>query len=64
MEWCAINYIKYEISSLTLGIRLKNMNIYGIEKGTHTKKGKTKKFNINALKTQFNIDCGIDINFN
>ena len=38
---------KYEINSVKLGVRLKNMNIKGIHKGKHTKKGETKIFKIN-----------------
>ena len=37
-----------------------NMNICGIHKGKHTKKGDTKIFNIAELKTTFKIGCLIN----
>jgi sporulation protein YlmC with PRC-barrel domain len=56
-QWCSINGIKYDIHSLKLGVRLTNMKIHGIYKGTHTKYGDTKKFNIAELKKTFKIGC-------
>jgi len=47
---------KYEINSVKLGVRLKNMNIKGIHKGKHTKRGETKIFNIKELKEHYNIE--------
>jgi hypothetical protein len=46
---------KYEINSVKLGVRLKNMNIKGIHKGKHTKRGETKIFKIEELKEHYNI---------
>jgi hypothetical protein len=56
-EWRIRNGIKYEIHSLKLGVRLTNMKINGIHKGSHTKKGKTKKFIIDELKKSLGIGC-------
>lgn len=59
--WCNDNGIKYDINSLKLGVRLTNMNINGISKGSHTKKGETKIFNISELKKTLKIGCIIDV---
>jgi hypothetical protein len=56
-EWCANNGIKYEITSVKLGVRLTNMKIAGICKGKHTKRGDMKKFCIDELKKTFRIGC-------
>ena len=58
--WCGDNGIKYDINSVKLGVKLTNMNICGIHKGKHTKKGDTKIFNINELKTTFKLGCLIN----
>jgi hypothetical protein len=55
IEWCKINNPDYKITSIQFAVRLKQLNIKGIEKGQHTKKGETKNFNINELKIHFNI---------
>ena len=55
IQWCSDNRIKYEVDSLKLGVRLTNMNISGIYKGTHCKNGKTKKFVISELKRAFEM---------
>jgi hypothetical protein len=54
-DWCAIYNKGYDCSSQQFGIRLKNLNVQGIEKGGHTKNGETKIFNIPILKQKFNI---------
>lgn len=60
-SWCNDNGIKYDINSLKLGVRLTNMNINGISKGSHTKNGATKIFNISELKKTLKIGCIIDV---
>ena len=45
----------YSITPLKLGVRINNLNIDGFEKGKHTSKGDTKVYNIEKLKTYFNI---------
>ena len=59
--WCNTNNVKYDTTPLKLGIKLKNLKIDGIEKGPPTYQGKTKIFNIDKLKKQFNIGCLIEI---
>jgi len=56
-EWCASSGIKYEITSLKLGVRLTNMKINGIYKGLQTYKGRMKRFVIDELKKTFKIGC-------
>jgi len=57
INWCLNNGIKYEIDSRKLGVRLTNMNISGINRGKHTKKGETKIFNFDLLQKYFEIGC-------
>ena len=59
--WCNENGIKYDINAVKLGVRLTNMNIQGIYKGSHTRKGHTKIFNITVLHKTFKIGCLIDL---
>jgi hypothetical protein len=54
-QWCTDNGVKYEVDCLKLGVRLTNMNIAGVYKGTHCKNGKTKKFVISELKHTFKM---------
>ena len=54
-EWCKLNGVKYEINSQKLGIRLTNMKINGILKGSHNTNGKTKIFNINEIQQFYNL---------
>lgn len=58
--WCKSNGMNYDIDARKLGVRMKNLKIVGIEKGRHTNKGETKKFDINKLKKHFKIGCLID----
>jgi len=60
-NWCFNNNVKYDISCVKLGVRLINMNISGVEKGNHTKRGDTKMFIIPCLVEYFNIGCLIDL---
>ena len=46
---------KYEISSVKLAVRLKNLKINGIEKGRHTNSGNTTLYLIPNLKTHFKL---------
>ena len=52
-RWKSENNITYETNSIKLGMTLKKIN--GVEKGKHTMFGKTKIFNIQKLKSVFNI---------
>jgi phage/plasmid-associated DNA primase len=56
-EWCEDNGIKYEITSVKLGVRLTNMKVRGITRGKHSKKGWTKIYNINELRKSLRIGC-------
>jgi len=55
-KWCKDCSLEYNITSLQFGVRIKRLNIKGIEFGKHTKKGNTKIFNIDTLKKYFNIE--------
>lgn len=46
---------KYDITSLTLGVRLKNMKLRGITKGAHTMNGSSKCFNNNVLRKELGL---------
>jgi len=54
-DWCSANYKHYECTVVAFGIRLKHLNIDGITKGAHTKKGEVKIMHIPTLKKHFNI---------
>ena len=45
----------YSITPLQLGVKIKNLNINGIEKGKHTRDGNTTIYNIEKLKKYFKI---------
>jgi len=45
----------YSITPLQLGVKIKNLNINGIEKGKHTRDGNTTIYNIEKLKKHFKI---------
>ena len=47
--------INYETTSLKLGVKLANLKIIGLTKGSRTKHGMTYLLNINELKTHFEI---------
>jgi hypothetical protein len=55
-EWCKKCNIEYKINIQAFGVRLKRLNINGIEKGKHTNKGETKVFNIEKLKNHFDLN--------
>jgi len=60
--WKTTNNITYDTNSLKLGISLSNLQIEGgITKGRHTMNGKTKFFNIPALKKHYDIGLLIDL---
>jgi hypothetical protein len=55
--WSHANNIDYKITPQKLGVKISNLNISGIEKGNHTREGKTKIYNIPKLKKHFAIGC-------
>jgi hypothetical protein len=56
MQWLSRNNIKYEINGPSFALRLKRMNLKGLEKGRKTNRGNTTIFNIPVLKQELNID--------
>jgi hypothetical protein len=56
-SWKTNNGITYELNSKSFGVRLKNLNIVGVNKGRHTNKGDLWEFDIPRLKKTFNIEC-------
>jgi hypothetical protein len=56
MKWCSENHINYEINGPAFGLRLKRMNLKGLEKGRRTNKGVTTIFNIPVLIKDLDID--------
>jgi hypothetical protein len=55
-EWCKKCGIEYTITLQAFGIRLKRLNINGIDIGKHTNKGETKIFDIDKLKIHFKLN--------
>jgi hypothetical protein len=49
------NKIIYEINNVKFSVRLTRMNINGVSKGNHTKKGNTWNMNIDDLKKTYNL---------
>ena len=60
-DWCKNNGVEYNIDAKKLGVRIANLNIDGIERGKHTNKGWTKKYNIDKLKKHFKIGVLVNI---
>jgi len=60
-SWCKKCGLDFKISSQQLGIRMKRLNISGVEKGKHTNKGEYRKFNIPLLKEFFKMTGDIEI---
>jgi hypothetical protein len=54
-DWCKKCKIDYNLTSMQFSVRLKRLNINGIENGKHTNKGNTKIFNIVVLKDYFKL---------
>ena len=55
-EWCKKCNIDYKVSSIQFGVRMKRLNINGIEIGKHTNKGNTRIYKIHQLKNYFNLN--------
>jgi hypothetical protein len=55
------NNIEYKITPLKFGVKLSNLNISGIDKGTRTRNGNCRRLDIEKIKKHFNI---IDNPFN
>lgn len=48
--------IEYNTSLIQFGVRLRRLNINGIEKGKHTNKGETNVFKIIQLRDHFELN--------
>jgi hypothetical protein len=59
-SWRDRNKITFEINSIKLGLKIKQMKLNGITKGQHTRYGEQKIFDIPMLKKHFGIGCLID----
>jgi hypothetical protein len=55
-EWCRKCNIDYKVTMQAFGVRLKRLNINGIEKGKHTNKGYTNIFIIKNLRDYFKLN--------
>ncbi len=55
-DWCKKCNIEYKVNLQSFGIRMKRLNISGIEKGKHTNKGETKIFKIQILRDHFDLN--------
>ncbi len=60
-NWCKKCGLDFKVSSQQFGVRMKRLNISGIEKGKHTNKGETRIFNIHLLKDYFKLTGNIEI---
>lgn len=54
-DWCKKCGIEYNLSSIQFGVRMSRLNLNGIQKGKHTKKGNTKVFDIIKLKEELKL---------
>lgn len=54
-DWCKKCGIEYNLSSIQFGVRMSRLNLNGIQKGKHTKKGNTKVFDIPKLKEELKL---------
>jgi hypothetical protein len=55
-EWTHKCGIDYNVTLQAFGLRMKRLNITGIEKGKHTNKGETKIFKIIQLRNHFKMN--------
>jgi phage/plasmid-associated DNA primase len=55
-EWSNKCGIDYNVTLQAFGLRMKRLNITGIEKGKHTNKGETKIFKIIQLRNHFKMN--------
>ena len=55
-EWCKKCNIEYKVNLQCFGVRMKRLNINGIDKGKHTNKGETKIFKIQILRNHFDLN--------
>jgi len=60
-EWLKLNKIKFEMNNLQFSVRLKRLNINGIETQKGSKGIMNTIFNLNLLKKHFNLGCLLDV---
>jgi hypothetical protein len=53
MKWCVKSGIEYKLTLQAFGVRMKRLNVEGIDKGRHTDKGETKFYNIQKLRVVY-----------
>jgi hypothetical protein len=56
IAWCKKCKLEYNLTLQAFGVRIKRLNISGIEKGKHTNKGETKIFKIVELRNHFDLN--------
>ena len=55
-EWIESNDVEYKTTPLKFGVKLSNLNISGVEKGRHTKKGDMRNIDVDKVNKHFNIN--------
>lgn len=55
-DWCKKCGLDYKVNLQAFGVRMKRLNIKGIEKGKHTNKGETRIFKIQELRDHFGLN--------
>lgn len=55
-DWCKKCGLDYKLNLQAFGVRMKRLNLPGIEKGKHTNKGETKIFKIIQLRNHFDLN--------
>jgi hypothetical protein len=64
IKWCKSRNILYDVSAIKFGVRLKRLNLQGIEKGRHTNKGNTMYLHFDKIKKSLKIEVCDDIEDN
>ena len=59
-NWCKANGKEYNINNIQFSVRLKNLRIDGIDKGTQVKGCKTFNFDLQKMKSHFNMVANDD----
>ena len=60
-RWKDKNKIVYELNSIKLSLKIKQLKLNGITKGKHTKEGNTILYDIDVLKKHFGIGCLVEL---
>lgn len=61
VKWCKSRNIQYDVNSVKFAVRLKRLNIKGLTQGSRTNKGRKVLFNIDELKSFFNMNDVEDV---